>query len=323
MKTTCFDRTSYNDRVDVHPQMHCHNVENYLMNKLPECISWPILAVGAIVTMVLPLSVHAVMLQGLHVPYPYNFPHTGWARLPDAILSALGAIYLSAHLRQSTRKHSIGFRCALLFLLLASIHEDLFRGPFMEFINRSNFTLYPFIDNIPKLIPWAVVALGVELWISHERSLRANLIAAALLAIVVAPLVKPFANYAFAGVMHFTEAREGQQRYGLPYDWHILLPAYLTFFEPVLAALVIARAIRNDLPPESLTRFGITAALILALKGPVFAPLINIHYANTSPLTSVLSYAQFTFETMALGILTATTLHSASHAVKDASSALT
>ena len=292
------------------------------MNKLPECISWPILAVGAIVTMVLSLSVDAVMLQGLHVPYPYNFPHTGWARLPDGILSALGAIYLSTHLRQNTGKHSIGFRCLLLFLLLASIHEDLFRGPFMEFINLSNFTLYPFIDNIPKLIPWAVVALGVELWISHERSLRADLIAAVLLAIVVGLLVKPFAYYAFEGVTHFTGVREGQQRYGLPYDWHILLPAYGTFFEPVLAALVIARAIRDDLPPESLTRFGITAALILALKRPVFAPLINIHYAKAAPLRSVLSYAQFTFETMALGILTATTLHFASLAVKDANTAL-
>ena len=273
--------------------------------------------------MVLSLSVHAVMLQGLRVPYPYNFPHAGWARLPDAILSALGAIYLSAHLRQSTRKHSIGFRCALLFLLLASIHEDLFRGPFMEFINLSNFTLYPFVDNIPKLIPWAVVALGVELWISHERSFRANLICAVLLAIVVTFLAKPFANYAFADVMHFTEAREGQQRYGLPYDWHILLPAYLTFFEPVLAALVIGRAVRDNLPPGSLTRFGITGALILALKGPVFAPFINIHYANTAPGTAVLSYAQFTFETMTLAILTATTLHFASPAVSDTYSAET
>jgi hypothetical protein len=188
----------------------------------------------------------------------------------------------------------------------------------MEFINLSNFTFYPFLDNIPKLIPLAVIAIGVESWTGHEHSFRANLIAAVLLAIVAGLLVKPFANYAFADAMQFTEAREGHQRYGLPYDWHILLPAYLTFFEPVLAALVIGRAIRDGLPPESLTRFGITAILILALKGPVFAPLINIHYANTAPLTAVLSYAQFTFETMALGILTAANLHFASHPVRDA-----
>lgn len=35
-------------------------------------------------------------------------------------------------------------------------------------------------------------------------------------------------------------------------------------------------------------------------------------------LTAVLSYAQFTFETMALGLLTATTLHFAYLAVEDA-----
>jgi len=293
------------------------------MNKSSERVSWPILIAGAIVTMVFSLSVHAVMLQGLHVPYPYNFPHTGWARLPDGILSVLGAIYLSTHLPQSIRKRSFGLRCTLLFLLLATIHEVFFRGPFMEFVNLSNFTLYPFIDNLPNLIPLAVVAIGVESLTSHDRSFRANLVAAVLLAAVTGLLVKPFANYAFASVIRFTEAQEGHQRYGLPYDWHILLPAYLTFFEPVIAALLIGCAIRHNLPPKPITRFGITAALILALKGPVFAPLVNIHYANTGALTAVLSYAQFSFETMALGILTAATLHFSSHAVEGAGSAVT
>ena len=286
-------------------------------------VSWPILIVGAIVTMVLSLSVHAGMLQGLHVPYPYNFPHTGWARLPDGILSVLGAMFLSAHIPETIRQRSLSLRCLVMFLLLATIHETFFRDPFMEFINLSNFTLYPFLDNIPKLVPLTVIAIGVESWTRGERSFMSTLFAAALLAAIAGLVVKPFANYAFAGVIHFTEAREGYQRFGLPYDWHILLPAYLTFFEPVIAALVIGLAIRNKLAPKPLAQFGITSALILALRGPVFAPLVNIHYANTGALTAVLSYAQFTFETMALGILTATTLHFASHAVDDANSALT
>ena len=281
-----------------------------------ERVSWPLLIVGAVVTMVLSLSVHAVMLQGLHIPYPYNFPHTGWVRLPDGTLSAFGAIYLSQHLPQSIRKRSFPLRCTLLFLLLATIHEVFFRAPFMEFINLSNFTLYPFIDNIPQLIPLAGIAAGVECWTRRTRSFRANLVVAALLAAAAGLLIKPFANYAFAGVIHFTEAREGHERYGLPYDWHILLPAYLTFFEPVIAALAIGYAIRHTLPPIPLTRFVITAALIVALKGPVFAPLLNIHYANSGALTAVLSYAQFTFETMALGLLTAGTLHFSSRAVE-------
>ena len=218
------------------------------MNKLSECVSWPVLIVGAIITMVLSLSVHAVMLKGLHVPYPYKFPHTGWARLPDGILSAFGAIYLSAHLPQSIRKRGFALRCALVFFLLATIHETFFRDPFMEFINLSNFTLYPFLDNIPKLIPLAVIAIGVESWTRREHDFKANLVAAALLAAIDGLLVKPFANYAFTGVSYFTESQEGHQRYGLPYDWHILLPAYLTFFEPVIAALVVGRAVRDSLP---------------------------------------------------------------------------
>ncbi len=272
--------------------------------------------------MIVSLSVHAVMLQGFHVPYPYNFPHSGWVRLPDGILSAFGAVYLSAHLPQSIRKRTFALRCVIVFLLLATIHEDFFRGPFMEFINLSNFTLYPFLDNVPNLLPLAVIAIGVESWTRKEHSTMANLAAAALLAAIAGLLVKPFADHAFTGVIRFTESQEGHQRYGLPYDWHILLPAYLTFLEPVIAALVIGSAVRNQLPQKPLTRFGITAALILALKGPVFAPFINIHYANTGPMTAVLSYAQFTFETMALGVLAAATLRFALRPLEDTSASL-
>ena len=273
--------------------------------------------------MVLALSVHAVMLQGLHVPYPSNFPATGWAKLPDGILSILGAMYLSAHLPDNIRKRSFSFRCAFLFLLLATIHEVFFRAPFMEFINLSNFTPYPFLDNVPKLIPLAVIAIGVEGWTRRKTSFTADLIVAVLLAAIAGLLVRPFANHAFAGIIKFTEAREGNERYGLPYDWHILLPAYLTFLEPVVAALVIGHAIRRKLPPSSLLRFGITAALILALKGPVFAPFLNVIYANLSPFAAILSYAQFTFETMTLGILTAATLHFSFKADKGVASTLT
>jgi hypothetical protein len=279
------------------------------MHESRKRFSWLILVVGAIVTMIASLSVHAVMLQVLHVPYPYDFPRTGWARLPDGVLSVCGAIYLSTQLPQSVRERSFALRCMLMFLFMSTIHEAFFRGPFMEFINLSNFTLYPFLDNIPKLIPFVVISVGVESWSRRTASTGVKLLAAVLLAAVAGLLIRPLADHAFVGVIKFTEAREGHQRYGLPYDWHILLPAYLTFFEPVVSAFAIAFAIRRKLPPAALTRFGITAALIVALKGPVFAPLINIHYANGGPLKAILSYAQFSFETITLAILAAMTVH--------------
>ena len=278
------------------------------MSNPVERISWPLMTAGAIVTMAFSLSVHAVMLQGFHVPYPYNFPHTGLARLPDEVLSVLGAMYLSAHLPENIRRRSFVFRCAFMFLFLATIHEDFFRGPFMEFINLSNFMLYPFVDNLPKLIPFAIIAVGVEYWTDRKTGIEATLIAAIPLAAVASLVIAPLSNHVFTGVLHFTEAREGHQRYGVPYDWHILLPAYLTFFEPVIAAFVIGYAVRRQLPSTPLLQFGITAALVVALKGPVFAALLNIQYAGTTPSTAILSYAQFTFETVALGILTAATL---------------
>ncbi len=279
------------------------------MNKPIERLSWPVLIAGAIVTMASALSVHAYMLEGLHIPYPENFPKAGWARLPDGILSVLGYIYLSAHFPEKIRRCNFGYRCAFLFVLIATINEAFFRYPFMNFINLSGLTLYPFLDNIPRLIPFAVIAVGVESWTRRKTSLMADLSFAGLLAAFAGVLVSHLANEAFAGVIHFTGAREGVQRYGVPYDWHILLPAYLTFFEPVISALAIGCVVRQHLPTRLLTRFVITAALILAMRGPVFAPFVNIHYANSGPVTAMLSYAQFTFETMTLALLTAATLH--------------
>ena len=278
------------------------------MSDLMERVSWPVLVAGAMLTLVLSLSVHAVMLQGLHVPYPSQFPHTGWARLPDSALSVFGAMYLSALLPERIQQLSLARRSVLMFLFLSTIHEVLFRAPFMEFINLSNFTLYPFLDNLPKLIPLAAVSVGVEAWTPVKRSFAANIIAAVLLAAMANLVIAPVATHAFTGVLTFTEAREGNERYGLPYDWHILLPAYATYIEPVIAALVIGWAIRHQVSPEPFRRFATTAVLILALKGPVLSPVVNIHYANTSAITAVRSYAQFTFETVTLGILTALTL---------------
>ena len=286
----------------------CADVQVTVVENSSAQISWLKLIAGAIVTLGLALSVHAVMIQLLHIPFPYNFPHAGWARLPDSILSVFGAIYLSRHLPAGTRARSLAYRSGLLFLLLAAIHEVLFRAPFMEFINLSNFTLYPFIDNIPHLIPLAAIAVGVEVWTRRRYGLAVDIAAAGILAALATMLIAPIAMHAFADVLRTTAAREGVQRYGLPYDWHILLPAYLTFLEPVVASLVIGRAVRDQLPTRAGLRFAITLALLLALKGPVFAPFLNIHFAGTDPLLAMLSYAQFSFETIALGGLTAANL---------------
>jgi hypothetical protein len=45
----------------------------------------------------------------------------------------------------------------------------------MEFINLSNLTLYPLVDNIPKLIKFVVIAIGVESWTRRRASFGANL----------------------------------------------------------------------------------------------------------------------------------------------------
>ena len=86
-------------------------------------VLWWRAVAGMLVTTVVSLSLHAVMLQGLHVPYPYMYPKAGWAAYPRVFFSVLGAMYLYPRLDWRFARLSIPLRCLMLFLLLTTIRE--------------------------------------------------------------------------------------------------------------------------------------------------------------------------------------------------------
>ncbi|MEO5932985.1 MAG: hypothetical protein ABIQ08_05465 [Duganella sp.] len=113
----------------------------------------PILLAGMLVTAVLSLSVHAVMLQGLHIPPPsvaINAPVLNF--LYKNLLSVFALIYLAQLGSPILERHSWLARSAILFVIWMGLNEDLFRGAFMDGYCTNAFT-YAFATQIPKLLP--------------------------------------------------------------------------------------------------------------------------------------------------------------------------
>ncbi len=91
--------------------------------RLFHAIRWNRLIIGFFVTAVLALSVHAVMLQVLHVPYP-SAPIT--ARVPhviNEIVMLWAALWLARCLGEDSRGTSPVVRIGILLLLLCSLNE--------------------------------------------------------------------------------------------------------------------------------------------------------------------------------------------------------
>ncbi len=266
-----------------------------------------ILVLGFLLTLCGGLSVHVIMLQGFNVPYPGHLPAGGWARLPDRLLSTFGAVTLYAMLGSQGRVRPVLWRCGFIFLVLGMIHETLFRLPLMNIVTASKWNLYPFLDEIPAYGVLAVLVISIGLCGRFLASTVRRVAATVLIGVPVYLLVAPGLQSMFAGLQAWTSAREGYTFYNPPYDWHVEIPAYITFAEPVLAAFLVARFVSGALPRNTL-RAGMTMALLIfALRGQFFSMFTNIAYAGTDAATAMLSFGQFTLESLTLAVLTSAT----------------
>ncbi len=97
------------------------------------------------------------MLEWLHVPYPHGYPEGGL--LPFLPKAMLGLATICFWWLGSNRLAALPAtaRCALLFLLLAMLHEQLIRKPTMESVVTTAWT-HSFVGNIPTLVPFLVLA---------------------------------------------------------------------------------------------------------------------------------------------------------------------
>jgi hypothetical protein len=264
------------------------------------------LCIGILLTTVGALSVHAVMLQVLHVPFPDLSAISPAYKFAIRVMATLGLIIFwqlsSPNLPRSVVKQS-----AALFLFSTMITESLLRGPFMD-AYCTNAWIYIFVANIAKLLTMALAALLIVtaaprlllLW----QKIAGALVITALSVYVVGPLLGKAMAPLMAAIAHLAPTGEWC---ALPYGANVLIPAYVTFLEPALACLAGAALVWKQLSQSRGLRFVQFTLLILAIKNLLITPFVYAAVSHDPFLIALTSDGQFALEGLALAILTGIT----------------
>jgi hypothetical protein len=264
------------------------------------------LGVGIVVTTVGALSVHSVMLQTLHVPFPDLSAISSGYKFVIRVLATLGLL-LFWQLSSQNLPRSFIKQSAIVFLFSAMLTENLFRGPFMNAYCTNAWT-FTFVASIQKLLSMALAALMIvaatrrlpRFW----QKLAGALAITAVTAFVLGPLIAKLIEPAMAALAHL--APQGEWC-ALPYGANVLIPAYLTFLEPVLACVAGAALVWDRLPPSRGLRFLQFTLLILVIKNQLITPIVYATLAKIPFLTGLASEGQFAMEAVALALLTGLT----------------
>ncbi|MCU1321793.1 MAG: hypothetical protein JWM43_1442 [Acidobacteriaceae bacterium] len=271
-------------------------------------IRWPKFLLGALLTAILALSVHVVMLQGLHVPYPSGFPHTGIGAWLNAAPSVLGVIFIYTLASNALKRRSLVARSLVLFLVITMLQELFFRAPIMNGVVTTAWT-FSFLSNVPSLLNWLLLSFLIVAIAPLLKNIWLQVLGATALYLLVFIECKPLIARAYAPVLTHFSFLAHDEVYGLPYGMHVLVPAYLTYAEPVLAALLVAALIWDSLSPRIPVRFLQFTVTVLLVRHVLFAPAIYPFYAKVPVITALASMGQFTLETIALSLMSALTWH--------------
>jgi hypothetical protein len=266
-------------------------------------ISIPKLIVGILLTGILSLSLHAFMLQQLGIPYPSVAIDAPLAKfISSSVLGVLGLIYLYELSLPALAKRSFAFRCGVIFVLGSALSEALFRGPFMEGY-CSDSLAYAFIANVPKMLSAALLAVLVVAVTPRLPKFWHKAIAAVVLGAISAFALKPLIAALSKAPLEALAFMSHAEWCELPYGANVLIPAYLSFIEPVLAVLATAALVWNRLSSKPVARLLQFALLVLLIKRQLLAAFIYMAYSGTPPLTGLASMGQFSLEALALALL--------------------
>jgi len=282
-------------------------------------IHWPKLLFGALLTAILPLSVHVVMLQVLHVPFPAGFPHTGIGVWLNSAPAVLGVILLYVYSGDAFKRRSFVSRSLILFMLITMVQEDFFRGPIMDGVVTTAWT-FSFLSNVPSLLVWLLLALLVVAIAPLLKNIWLQVVGAVALYALVFVGCKPLIMSVCMPVVTRLSYLAHDQVYGEPYGMHVLVPAYLSYAEPVIAALIIAALVWDRLSPRVPARVLQFTVIVLLIRHTLAALIIYPFFAKVSVGAALASMGQFTLETIALAALSGLTWQLATAAVKPQSS---
>jgi hypothetical protein len=270
-------------------------------------IHWSRFSIGVLLTGICALSVHAIMLQVLGVPFPDLSVVSAPYRFAIRAAQTLGLLVFWQYASRSADRSFLK-QSGLLFLITAMLTEDLVRGPFMAGY-CTHAWVFAFVANIPKLLSLAIVCALIVAATPRLRLAWQRTVAAVVLAAFAMFAVNPLLGMAFAPVMKSIASLAPQSEWcTLPYGPNVLIPAYLSFIEPTLACMAAALLIWHRLPTSRGMRFVQFSLIVLAIKNQLLSPFIYAALARGTFLSGLASEGQFALEALALAVLTGVTM---------------
>ncbi len=268
-------------------------------------VVWSRAWVGMVLTCVLSLSVHVVMLQVLHVPFPEGYPTTGLPALGNQALASLGLILFYRLSLEALAPWKLPARCLLLFLITAMLREALIRGPVMNGVVTTAWT-YSLVASLPSLLTMLVLSCLV-VWVTPRLVRPWQIILGALVIVLLVLGCKIVIGLGMRPILQSISYLGHDPIYNPPYGWQVLIPGYLTFMEPVVACFSMAALVWNRLSQDMLLRTAQFTLFVLVISGKLLMPFIYVFYAPFPAGVALSSMGQFFLEVLTLALLTAVT----------------
>jgi len=266
---------------------------------------WIKLLIGMSMTLVVSLSIHVVMLQILGIPFPEFDGVSVWASFLNTMLAVLAVIIFYSLAQPRLAQISGPNRYIVVFLLYVMLKES-FRGIIMNGVVTHGWG-FDVVAALPGLAYAFVLTSLVVLTTPKLRGIWLKVAGAAAIAAVAMFAVRPLLCSAFAPALKAAAHLDHAEVYAFPYGWQVLVPAYLTYAEPVIACMLIAVLVWQRLSTNTLTRMLQFAALVLLIRGMLLPTFVYSFYSKAKLPIAMLSQSQFLLETLALAILTALT----------------
>lgn len=261
----------------------------------PLMLAASLAAAGAIA-----LTVHVAMLAS-GIPFPLSQP-PAWARWLNLSLG-IGAVFVVLGLaRAQLERHGFVARTLILFVLLLTIRETA-RGGIMGGVVTTAwaYSAVGLAEPLVRVLIYAALCVAAVRWVRGGWSL-------ALVALTTGAVfmgAQTLASMAFAPLMEQVAALARPAQYAFPYPFHVTLAAYVTMLEPVFGTALLLALVWSQIPGSKPVRVLAAALLVALLKGILGSTLLYSFFMQQPPLAGMLSYSQFLFEFLVLGLLAA------------------
>jgi len=292
------------DAEEINPLATARSIcDSRAMSLIPDKVNWPRLILGLAIAGILALSVHVIMLQVLHIPFPQDDPPY-WARLLNIAGMAVAVLIFLDLAAPALERRSFVARWLILAALLAMLRETV-RGAVMAGVVTTAWT-FSLAQMLVPILMWLAIALLCTAAAPWLRALWSKALGGLVIA-AAALWLSPAIGAALSPMFEALGPLAHPDVYELPYPWQVLVPAYLTYAEPVIACALIARLVWERLPAPPVQRLALFVALVLFMDTMVFRTFLFSFFSDGAVGVAMLSESQFMFEVLVLAALTGLT----------------